>query len=236
MPPDNNTPDLPLTNDATGEPLAPNEPLRPRTVYAFPEVEVLLDDLQGGELDGTPEVDGIIQDVDVLAPEGVTIRSDMPPLSEADYAIYFNLLPAAQNLPTKERRDLAIAELKGLIDSGIDPRVAARRVEKNLPEGTTKKYVKGEISRLLTDYDFTEVWDRALVRAGRRKVAVEAMEAGDGKLTLQALKDIASDPLVGLIAPPQTTLNIDITGLQSLLDSVDKTSVIDIEAEKSDDK
>jgi hypothetical protein len=62
--------------------------------------------------------------------------------------------------------------------------------------------------------------DRELVRAVRRKVLIDEglSETGDRKLALDAAKQIATDPDVGLNAPPQPIVQINLTELQTVID------------------
>ena len=80
---------------------------------------------------------------------------------------------------------------------------------------------------------------RELVRAARNKILIQNMdpEAGDPKLALDAAKQIASDPDVGLNAPAMPLVNIDLGTLGDLMKTADKSdlpevTLIDLEPEK----
>jgi len=60
---------------------------------------------------------------------------------------------------------------------------------------------------------------RELVRAGRNQVIMEGLaENGDRKLALEAMKQSAGDPSVGLTAPPTPPVQISIGSLQAIID------------------
>lgn len=71
---------------------------------------------------------------------------------------------------------------------------------------------------------------REVIRAGRNKIILEGINAGGEdelarkRLALEAMKQAASDPEVGLNQPPQTTINID---MREVVDLAKKLEVPD---------
>lgn len=81
---------------------------------------------------------------------------------------------------------------------------------------------------------------RELVRAARVKVLVNALQEDDKKLILRAAKEIASDPEVGLNAPPSSTVVLNIHDIAEVLDRVSPPPGVildaDVEEISNDDR
>jgi hypothetical protein len=100
-----------------------------------------------------------------------------------------------------------------------------------------------ELQQLIKGYAAKPEVDRALVRAGRRKVALDALgyetggpEIKDAKAALEAFKQMASDPDVGLNAPPAPLVSLNFGSIEDLLEQMDEKDVIlDVKADKDAD-
>jgi len=68
---------------------------------------------------------------------------------------------------------------------------------------------------------------REIIRAGRNKLILEGVtatgeeELARKRLALEAMKQAASDPEIGLNQPPQTTINIDMRDVVDLAKNLD---------------
>jgi hypothetical protein len=103
---------------------------------------------------------------------------------------------------------------------GVDIKVA--------PESLTKMLT----ASVITQYHLPAHAARELVRAARNKILLEnLMPGGDTKAALDAAKQIASDPDVGLNTPPSPLVQVNITdGLKRLMDSeVDMSNLLEEE-------
>lgn len=108
-----------------------------------------------------------------------------------------------------------------LLEKGLTEQEAADELGVPLRNLTNKAEVKAVIKQLAEKYaDFTPELDKQLVRMKRRQLLVEAE---DPKVQLEAAKQIANDPEVGL-GSNAPVVNIDMRGLpQPLLDMLDNT-------------
>jgi hypothetical protein len=120
--------------------------------------------------------------------------------------------------------------------SSVDEATAAA----GIVPSTLSPDVRRQIKELLTSgYHVPADIQRAVLRAGRFKIFMQTQEAGlqpevdaDGniissintgalKMALEASKQIAMDPEIGLTQAPQTVVNIDITALKDVLQNVE---------------
>lgn len=154
------------------------------------------------------------------------------PLEDRGCALLaLEMVPAIESLVDKEKKKDVVRQFVQMVKENISPEVAARRLKKKLP---ARPYIQKVVSELSRDFAWTADVDRHIVRTGRRKAALDAIEAGDTKLTLAALDAIASDPEVGLKAPPVTNINVNMGNLGAVFEAVEKDDyqVIDIGAEE----
>lgn len=123
-------------------------------------------------------------------------------------------------------------------DEGKTPKQAAALLRVDLSDPGTYALAT-ELQQLLKGYAAKPEMDRALVRAGRRKIALDAMGLGrdgavlsDPKIALEAFKQMASDPDVGLNAPPAPLVSLNFGSIEDLLDKMDeKDVIIDVKVE-----
>jgi hypothetical protein len=73
-------------------------------------------------------------------------------------------------------------------------------------------------AQLLINYAIPDEARRLVVKASLNKVLTDALQVGDNELILKAAKQIASDPDVGLTAPPQNIVNISLEKAQNALE------------------
>jgi hypothetical protein len=124
-----------------------------------------------------------------------------------------------QEKPSKSNAGVVAQKISNLMQKGVPLSEAAKTM------GLDAKLMPRELVTKLTvnaiqTYQMTPGVDRELVRAVRRKVLIDEglSETGDRKLALDAAKQIATDPDVGLNAPPQPIVQINLTELQTVID------------------
>lgn len=83
---------------------------------------------------------------------------------------------------------------------------------------------------LVKTYAFPDEARRQIVKAALNKVLTEAVADNDHEMIIKASKEIASDPDVGLKAPPQNVINISLDKVQDALNKAD--SIIDLNFEE----
>lgn len=120
-------------------------------------------------------------------------------------------------LPTNvpELLPAQIRRMAELIVSGTDVRRAAERV--GLQHAMRNAKLRNEILSKVVEYYVPAAAQRELVRAARLHALMTAWEAGDTAGLLKAAREIASDPDVGLQAPPVPPVTIDIGDLADVL-------------------
>jgi len=120
-----------------------------------------------------------------------------------------------------ENSEKAAQKLVDLIKAGHTPNAAARQLGYSWKALKSRPEVVEAIQGLLAAYTLPPHIDKELVRAARRKVLVENLGNSDvdsQKLVLDATKQIASDPDVGLNAPPQILVNVDLRHIDEVLE------------------
>jgi len=223
----------PLVSERTGAPIDPDALIGTGDIVVFPEVpedEEILPTLE-------TDLDGAWSSQIVLTPSQTTEELlppaddpadviELPPIEPGDQAIAFELIPHLETIVDKTIRDAAVREYIDLVKVHKVPGgVAANRIGRKY---SASRYVKSALGQLLADYHATAEIDRAVVRAGRRKILIDALHDNDRKSALTVMKQIADDPDVGLAAPPTVALSMDLTGLEALLASVSAEKVIDL--------
>jgi len=127
-------------------------------------------------------------------------------------------------------------KLVELVKEGATPDKAARLLDLDLKSPDNWAIVD-QVRGLLKDYAAKPELDRELVRATRRKAMLESLrpdateEGPNFDIALKAANQIASDPEVGLTAPPQPVVSINLQMLENILDSVKLEDVIDVTPE-----
>lgn len=135
---------------------------------------------------------------------------------------------AEENETQKQQRKAVVNTFTKLIESGVPPQTAAKKVKAELVNIPNRDRVLKLIEDTLSKYSVSADVMRASVRAARMKVLLEGIASDDPDLILNAAKQIASDPEVGLNAPPATNVKIEIGSLKEVLQTVDLTDVIEI--------
>lgn len=131
-----------------------------------------------------------------------------------------------------ERRDLKPSSkiarrFAELVGEGKSPKAAAGILRVDL--GDPGNYaVANEVQQLIRGYASRPEIDRELVRASRRKILIDAMtgQVPDHGLALDAAKQIASDPDVGLNAPPAPLVSLTFGSIEEILERLDEKDVI----------
>ena len=122
-----------------------------------------------------------------------------------------------------------------LVARGTSPKAAANLLRIDLADPGSYA-VADEVQKLIRGYAARPEIDRELVRASRRKILIDAMtgENPDHGMALDAAKQIASDPDVGLNAPPAPLVSLTFGSIEDLLNNIDSKDVIlDVKAEES---
>lgn len=130
------------------------------------------------------------------------------------------LVVQAGNKKTAPR--ILAKKLGELIEAGATPEAAA--LELGLPPRALKNAsLAEEFKKLIANATFSADAQRAIVRAARIELLGKGLKAGleGAKIALEATKQIASDPQVGLTAPPQTTINLTFAKSGELMDKMD---------------
>jgi hypothetical protein len=97
-----------------------------------------------------------------------------------------------------------------LINNGVSKDVAMKTLGVEAHQINLRELMVETNAQLLRDYSIPDEARRMVVKASLNKVLTEAIQAGDIDSILKASKQIASDPDVGLTAPPQQTINISL--------------------------
>jgi hypothetical protein len=153
---------------------------------------------------------GILDEHSVMVAEGE--RSEPVEVETAELP---SVTSIPQLLPTQVRR------LADLLAGGMDLDRAATRVGLGGLRGNQR--LRQEVLRIVSEYYLPAVAQRELVRAARLRVLMDALQDGsDPALTLRAAREIASDPEVGLTAPPSPLVSIEISeDLARVLEKID---------------
>ena len=105
-----------------------------------------------------------------------------------------------------------------MVKHDVEPEKAAAMI------GVSKDAIPPEVFKQsvldkIKNYALPSEAVRELVRAGRNQVIMEGLvDGGDRKLALEAMKQSAGDPSVGLTAPPTPPVQISIGSLQAIID------------------
>jgi len=125
-----------------------------------------------------------------------------------------------------------------LVQKGETPARAAALLHVNLND--PKEYgIRAEVEGLLRGYAMKAEVAKELVRASRNKILIESMGLSGGTpdygLALDAAKQIAGDPDVGLNAPPAPLVQLTFNTIEDLLEQMnEKDVIIDVTPEVPD--
>lgn len=125
-----------------------------------------------------------------------------------------SLAPATK--VTKEH----IEKFMQLIQQGVEPEEATRTTGLNRLNIPPRELVKVFTESTLGNYYMNDAVRRQLVKASANKILIDSMMKGDSDTALKAIKQISSDPDVGLTAAPQPVVNININEAKEALDAV----------------
>lgn len=136
-------------------------------------------------------------------------------------------------LPPLKEKEIAHEEyarrIYGMLKDGMPFDEAVLHLGARLPGGA-KTAFRGMVFDLISKFHLPDVVARETVRAARNKLLLENLgPGGDRKIALEAAKQIAADPDVGLTAPPAPPVQINIgEGLRKILESDSSENMADI--------
>ena len=116
-------------------------------------------------------------------------------------------------------------DLQALVNNGKTPAEAAK--ERGIQWGTLSKATRTIVTELLKGYQMPADMTREVIRAARNQVMIEGItatgedELARKKLMLEAAKQAAMDPDIGLNQPPQVAVNIDMRTVTELAKNLD---------------
>lgn len=129
-----------------------------------------------------------------------------------------------------------------LVKDGKTPKQAASLMRIDLAD--PKSFgIRDEVQQLLRGYSMQPEVAKAMVRAGRQKIFIDSLGMGEEgaaaqnyDIALKASNQIASDPDVGLNAPPAPLVSLNFGSLEELLSRIDeKDAYLDVTPEKVPD-
>lgn len=125
-------------------------------------------------------------------------------------------------------------EVKQLIDQGLSVEEAAKKLGLDLRRN---KELRGQMRRLVAEVGtIPALVQRELVRQARMKLLLGNVHSDDPdaqKIALQAAKQIASDPEVGLNAPPAIVALVDMESLNQIFNKLpDEDDILEAEFEE----
>lgn len=146
---------------------------------------------------------------------------------------YCTIEVEAKNKPPKDNLSKRFINLIG---QGYKPGEAARRVGTSIQGLMSDNKIKKQIENLAKNYHLTADVRRQLVRMSTTKILLDNIEGDTNqqKLALDAAKSIGSDTEVGINAPPQPGIQINVGNLAGLFSSIDipqeeQETIIDIQ-------
>lgn len=151
----------------------------------------------------------------------------------------FQIAIIPKGKPSQSQMEVQAKKFTDLLKKGVKPGDAAEACGTNLKQIMRREDVKEIIEHNLKTYTFSAEIDKLLVRAGRRKVLVENMQRDDkdsSKLVLEAARDIAGDPAVGLTQQQSATLIVDVSALKKLFEEKLDLPYIDVEVVEDEKK
>ena len=154
------------------------------------------------------------------------------------------------------KREVDVGETKIGTDSDALAKALANDLAPAMTEGKSVEQAAGELGidlkkygtatrqvvlELLAGNYMPPSMVREVIRAGRNKLILEGINAtgeeelGKKRIALEAMKQAASDPEVGLNQPPQTTINIDMREVVELAKTLDVPDFLKPPAEVLDE-
>ena len=118
-------------------------------------------------------------------------------------------------------------KLAEMLYSGISKESAMKSLGVQPHEINMRELMIETNSFLLSTYTFPDEARRLMVKASLNKVLTEAIQSNDIDTILKASKQIASDPDVGLTAPPQNVINISLEKAQDALNKANERTEFD---------
>lgn len=148
---------------------------------------------------------------------------------------YCNIEVESKDKPAK---DSLSKKFINLIGQGYKPGEAAKLVGTSIKGIMSDNKVKKQLERLAKDYRLSADVRREMVRMGMNKILLDNIDSSDinnQKLALDAAKAIGSDTEVGINAPPQPGIQINVGNLQGLFSAIEvpKEEVIDVNFTRS---
>ncbi|CAB4142396.1 hypothetical protein UFOVP434_7 [uncultured Caudovirales phage] len=154
------------------------------------------------------EVDDVCNDLDVSTSVPVVI-SHTPAASE------------------KSAQGQIARKLAEMLYSGLSKDSALKALGVQPHEVDMRELAIETNSFLIKSFSFPDEARRLLVKASLNKVLTDALQKDDTETILKAAKQIASDPDVGLNAPPQQVINISLEKAQDALNKANERPEFD---------
>jgi hypothetical protein len=149
-----------------------------------------------------PEERDAEMEIDINLGKAVDISSDTQTvITKKDGGV------VAQKVVTLMQKGMSIEEASKTV--GLDSAMLPRQLVNSITLAA------------IQTYQLPAAVSRELVRAGRNKILIEEgfSKDGDKKLALEAMKQISSDPDVGLNAPPAPIVQINMGDLKKVIDT-----------------
>jgi len=141
-------------------------------------------------------------------------NSEVFPVEQIEHSIVVSHTPAASE---KTATGQIAKKLIELINEGVSKENAMRALGVEAHQINLRELMIETNAQLLKNYSIPDETRRLLVKASLNKVLTEAIQAGDVDSILKSSKQIATDPDVGLTAPPQQIINISLDKAQEAL-------------------
>lgn len=144
---------------------------------------------------------------------------------------------------TKQTRSIRARRFLELVEDGMTPSNAAKRLHSNLRNMNHNTDIRTGLRELVDNARFPAEIRKEMVRAGLNSIFLRnvAGKLKEQKIALDAARQIAKDPEVGLNAiTAGPSVNIDLSTLGTLLEKMKPIagleSVLEAEKSKEDDK
>tara|TARA_R110000868_G_scaffold4119_19_gene25073 strand:- start:473 stop:1030 length:558 start_codon:yes stop_codon:yes gene_type:complete len=173
-------------------------------------------------------------DKDIINPEfdkqtnEIPTESDLFIIDTAPNAVSVSVNPA---ISEKSASGILAKRLAEMLYNGASKAEALKSLGVSDHEIDLRALAIETNSFLLKTYSFPDEARRLMVKAGLNKLFTEAMMSNDADTMLKAAKQIASDPDVGLNAPPQQIINISLEKAQQALETANTRPEFDFDKE-----
>jgi hypothetical protein len=164
--------------------------------------------------------------------EGAHLQQEEKLLEES-LELESNIMSIEHEAFDKRLKDQLSKKFINLLGQGYKPGEAAKLVGTSIRGIMNQNKFKKDVQLLVETYNLPPDIRRAMVRAGMNQIVMENLkvpEATAQKLALDALKAIGSDTEVGINAPPQPGIQINLGNLTDVFAAFakdDKMVVID---------